>query len=282
MQIPACLLWHATLYNLQAHAWTNYAWSFSSLAQASFDIRLCQVHAIAQYCDRCAMSSYVFQFFCGPEGIALANPGAARARPALAGPPQRPTAELVFAHPGRPPAARLRSASASAEPDRPRRARRSPSGHRRRHRQDRQDRHDRDRRHHRHHHHRRPGGQQRLPPTDLQGSGKRRHKGHRCQHRARFRHLQQLFLLDHPQGHIFNMYRPLLSIKLGECRSLNHEGRHLGNRKHHSGHLGLVRLYSNKDIVAVKDLGLHLRESTGKASSSPSAFRASHGTSSPT
>ena len=104
------------------------------------------------------MSSYVFQFFCGPEGIALANPGAARARPALAGPPQRPAAELVFAHPGRPPAARLRSASASAEPDRPRRARQSASGHRRRRRQDRQDRHDRDRRHrrHHHHHHRRP------------------------------------------------------------------------------------------------------------------------------
>ena len=100
------------------------------------------------------MSSYVFQFFCGPEGIALANRGGARARPALAGPPQRPAAELVFANPGRPPAARLRSASASAEKERPRRARRSPSGHRRRHRHDRQDRQDRERRHH--HHHRRP------------------------------------------------------------------------------------------------------------------------------
>ena len=157
--------------------------SISSLAQASFDIRLCQVLLIALCCDWFAMSSYVFQFFCGPEGIALANPGAARARPALAGPPQRPAAELVFTHPGRPPAPRLRSASASAEPERPRRARRSPSGHRRRHRmietggttttiiadQGAE------------HHARSQGGQQRLHRTDLQGSGKRRHKGHSCQ-----------------------------------------------------------------------------------------------------
>ena len=68
------------------------------------------------------MSSYVFQFCCGPEGIALANPGRARTRPALAGPPPRATAELVFEDPVR-PAARLRSASASAEQERPRRAR---------------------------------------------------------------------------------------------------------------------------------------------------------------
>ena len=70
--------------------------SISSLAQASFDIRPCQVLLTVLCCDWFAMSSYVFQFFCGPEGIALANPGAARARPALAGPPQRPAAELVF------------------------------------------------------------------------------------------------------------------------------------------------------------------------------------------
>ena len=116
------------------------------------------------------MSSYVFQFFCGPEGIALANPGRARTRPALAGPPPRATAELIFEDPVRPPAARLRSASASAEQERPRRARRSASGHRRRRRRDR---HDRDRRHHRHHRRRRtkkPYGQQRLLETGLAAS----------------------------------------------------------------------------------------------------------------
>ena len=59
---------------------------------------------ITFYCDWFAMSSYVFQFFCGPEGIALANPGRARTRPALAGPPPRASAELVFEEPLRPAA----------------------------------------------------------------------------------------------------------------------------------------------------------------------------------
>ena len=113
--------------------------AISSLAQASFDIRLCQVLLTVLCCDWFAMSSYVFQFFCGPEGIALANPGAARARPAL-GPATAPGSRISL-YSSR---ASSRSASASAEPERPRRARRSPSGHRRRHRHDRQDRHDRD------------------------------------------------------------------------------------------------------------------------------------------
>ena len=106
------------------------------------------------------MSSYVFQFFCGPEGIALANPGGTRARPALAAPP--PRAELIFGDPGPRQAARLRSASASAEQEQPRRAR------------------DRDRRHHRHHrhHHRRARSASRH---------RRSVSGHRRRHRPRSR-----------------------------------------------------------------------------------------------
>ena len=82
-----------------------------SLARASFDIRQCPISLIALYCDWLAMSSYVFQF-CGPEGIALANPGRARTRPA-----SRP-AELIFEDPARQPAApteiRIRKRGAGA------------------------------------------------------------------------------------------------------------------------------------------------------------------------
>ena len=59
------------------------------------------------------MSSYVFQFFCGPEGIALANPGGARARPALAAPPPRARVEFI-SEPVQ-PAARLRPRSEGRE-----------------------------------------------------------------------------------------------------------------------------------------------------------------------
>ena len=60
--------------------------------------------------DRPAMSSYVFQFFCGPEGVALANPGGTRARPALAAPP--PRAELIFdKQPDSDPRPQVRSSS---------------------------------------------------------------------------------------------------------------------------------------------------------------------------
>ena len=97
------------------------------------------------------MSSYVFQFFCGPECIALANPGGARARPALAAPPPRARVEFISEEPVQ-PAARLRPRSEDRErprsPSRHRRGRdrrghrrrartprrRSTSGHRRRHR----------------------------------------------------------------------------------------------------------------------------------------------------
>ena len=134
------------------------------------------------------MSSYVFQFFCGPEGIALANPGRARTRPALAGPPPRATAELVFEDLVR-PAARLQSASADQErprsPSRHRRARdrerrhhrrhrrpRSASGHRRRHRRRRRTPHQQPVA-------RRPTA---SPPDDgPPGNGKHRRKGHRYQ-----------------------------------------------------------------------------------------------------
>ena len=101
------------------------------------------------------MSSYVVQFFCGPEGIALANPGGTRARPALSAPPPRATAELVFEEPLR-PVARLRPASEYHE--RPR----SPSRHRRAH--------ERDRRDHRHHRRQRSAS------------------GHRRRHRSRTPH----------------------------------------------------------------------------------------------
>ena len=56
------------------------------------------------------MSSYVFQFFCGPEGIALASPRANTARPALAPPPRTnhggSPVELVLEEPLRRPASK--------------------------------------------------------------------------------------------------------------------------------------------------------------------------------
>ena len=61
---------------------------FSSTAWPELSTGSAQHSSIAFCSDWIAMSSYVFQFFCGPEGIALANPGGARARPALAAPPR--------------------------------------------------------------------------------------------------------------------------------------------------------------------------------------------------
>ena len=79
-------------------------------------------HSSSAFCsDWIAVSSYVFQFFCGPEGIALANPGGARARPALAA---RARVEFISEEPPQ-PAARLRPASEGGE------RLRSPSRHRR-------------------------------------------------------------------------------------------------------------------------------------------------------
>ena len=196
---------------------------------------------IALYCDWLAMSSYVFQFFCGPEGIALANPGRARTRPALAGPPPRATAELIFEDPAQPPAARLRSASASTEQERPRRARRSVSSHRRRRRRDRR---DRDRRHHRHHH-RQPrsrtprGDQQRPLQTGLRDNGKHRRKRHSYQP-------QRLSRPSHRQRNRFSTDRQRLPIKIGECHAPIRKRRRLYSQKGHNHRRGPILVYSSK------------------------------------
>ena len=88
----------------RSNMFSSTAWPEPLLSTGS-----AQHSSIAFYSDWIAMSSYVFQFFCGPEGIALANPGGARARPALAAPPPRTRVEFVSEEPPQ-PAARLRPA----------------------------------------------------------------------------------------------------------------------------------------------------------------------------